>query len=441
MTSELQTLLLQLAVAALGGLAVGIEREWSGRHPGEPARFGGVRTFLLLGLIGGLAAVLFRTVDPRIGIVLFAAALGLVLVAYLASAWKGTIDATSEVAGLVVLGSGAAAGFGMLTLSSAIAAGTALVLVEKSRMHAAVARLESSGLQAGARFAVLALVVLPILPAGPIERLGGIEPQKLWGIVLIFAGLSFAGYIALRFAGPQRGYSVAGFLGGLVSSTAVTFNFARESRRAPDDPAVAKALALGVVAACTILPLRVGAVSLALNPEVARALAPALALPVAAAAVALAFAWFRKPEGGGADGAPRLPENPLRLGAAIQMALLFQVVLWALQALRSQLGSAGLVASSAFLGLTDMDALTFSLTELAGRGAGEAGAAAATGGVAGVAGLTAAEAARGLIVGMLANTVFKATVATALGAAAFRLRVLAALALLGALFAVGLLWI
>ena len=429
MTSELQTTLLNLAVAALGGLAVGIEREWSARRPGEPARFGGVRTFLLLGLTGGFAAVLFRAVDPLFGLVLFAAGLSLVLLAYLVSAWRGTIDATSEVAGLLVLGAGAAAGFGMLTVASAVAAGTALVLVEKGRMHAAVARLESVGLEAGARFAVLALVVLPVLPHGPIEKLGGIEPQKLWAVVLIFAGLSFAGYIALRLVGPERGYSVAGFLGGLVSSTAVTFNFARESRHEPDNAPAAKALALGVVAACTILPLRVGLVSAALYLPVAKALAPALILPLVAGAIAIAYAWFRKAQG---DGAPRIPDNPLRLGAAIQMALLFQIVLWVLEALRERVGSTGLVASSALLGLTDMDALTFSITELAGR----SGAAAD-----GPAALAPETAARGLIVGMLANTVFKAAVATALGANAFRLRVVAALAILGGLLALGLLWI
>ena len=429
MTSDLQTTLLNLAVAAFGGLAVGIEREWSARRPGEPARFGGVRTFLLLGLGGGLAAVLFRAVDPRVGLVLFAGGLALVLVAYLVSAWRGTIDATSEVAGLLVLGAGAAAGFGMLAVASAVAAGTALVLVEKGRMHAAVARLESVGLEAGARFAVLALVVLPVLPQGPIARLGGLEPQKLWGVVLIFAGLSFAGYIALRLAGPDRGYSVAGFLGGLVSSTAVTFNFARESRREPGNAPAAKALALGVVAACTILPLRVGLVSAALYLPVAKALAPALVLPLVAGAIAIAYAWFRRPQG---DGAPRLPENPLRLGAAIQMALLFQIVLWVLQALRDRLGGGGMLASAALLGLTDMDALTFSLTELAGRTVPGDGPTSA---------LTAQAAARGLLVGMLANTAFKAAVAAAIGASAFRVRVLAALAVLGALFAVGLFWI
>ncbi|MDQ1347716.1 MAG: hypothetical protein QG573_1089, partial [Acidobacteriota bacterium] len=55
--------------------------------------------------------------------------------------------------------------------------------------------------------------------------------------------------------------------------------------------------------------------------------------------------------------------------------------------------------------------------------------------------LTAQAAARGLLVGMLANTAFKAAVAAAIGASAFRVRVLAALAVLGALFTVGLFWI
>ncbi len=430
MTSDLQTTLLNLAVAALGGLAVGVEREWSARRPGEPARFGGVRTFLLLGLTGGLAAVLFRLVDPRLGLVLFAAGLGLLLVSYQVSARGGNIDATSEVAGLLVLGAGAAAGFGLLIVASAVSAATALVLVEKGRMHAAVARLESSGLEAGARFAVLALVVLPALPQGPIARLGGLEPQKLWGIVLIFAGLSFAGYIALRLAGPERGYAIAGFLGGLVSSTAVTLNFARESRRDSGDANVSKALALGVVAACAMLPLRVGVVAALLAAPVARALVPALILPLAASAVVVGFTWFRRPQ--------RLRHahacRTTRCGSGPRSRWLSSSRSSSGCSPRCASGSerAACTASSAVLGLTDMDALTFSLTQLAGRAAPPGSSEGA---------LTAEAAARGLVVGMLANTIFKGAVATVVGAGAFRLRVAAALAVLAALFALGLLWI
>ncbi len=136
----------------------------------------------------------------------------------------------------------------------------------------------------------------------------------------------------------------------------------------------------------------------------------------------IAFAWFRKPQG---DGAPRMPDNPLRLGAAIQMAVLFQIVLWVLEALRERLGSDG---PGRQLGSPrpDRHGRSHLLAHRARAGSG-----AADGRWPGGRCRATETAARGLLVGMLANTVFKATVATALGANAFRLRVVAALAILG----------
>lgn len=419
MSPDLQTLLSRLAVAALAGFAVGIEREWSAGREKLNTRFGGVRTFLLLGLIGGIASTLAREIDPLIGAVVLGGALAIVAGAYLISGWQGTIDATTEVAAVVVLGAGALAGWGLIVPASAIAAITALALVSKGRLHGAVAKLRSEELDAAARFAALALVVLPLLPAGPFAGFGGLEPRKLWGLVLVFAGLSFAGYIAMRVAGPDRGYGLAGLLGGIVSSTAVTLNFARESRR---DESARIPLALGVVAACTVLPVRVGALSFALNREVGLALLPALALPLLAGLVFVGAAlWHAR--GLSASGTAKLPDNPLRLGSAIQMVLLFQAVLWLLGLAKERLGEGGIVGGAALLGLTDLDALTFSAAELA-RG-----------------GLAPEIAARALLVGMTANTLFKATLAGALGAGAFRPRVLAALGLFAALFALGFLWL
>jgi uncharacterized membrane protein (DUF4010 family) len=419
MTPEAQRILLHLAVAALAGLAVGVEREWSAKREKANTRFGGVRTFLLLALAGGMSAVLARELSPAFGAALLAGAIALVVVAYFVTAWNGTIDATTEVAGVVVVGAGALAGWGLLAASSAVAAITALALVSKGRLHGAVARIRSEELEAAARFAALALVVLPLLPAGPIARFGDLEPRKLWALVLIFSGLSFAGYIAMRLVGPERGYGLAGLLGGIVSSTAVTFNFARESRR---KETAGSALALGVVAACTVLPVRVGVLSFALHPEVGRALLPALVAPLVGGAAFVAVAlWKARTKEPGGDA--KLPENPLRLGSAIQMVLLFQLVLWLLDFARERLGESGVVGSAALVGLTDMDALTFSATELA-RG-----------------GVAPAIAARALVVGMISNTVFKAVVAGILGAGGFRLRVVAALVLFAALFGGGLLWL
>lgn len=407
--------LIRLAVAALGGLAVGVEREWSARQEGDTTRFGGVRTFLLLGLLGGLAPVV-STLDPRAGLVVLAGGVAVVAVAYLVSAWRGTIDATTEVAGVVVVAAGALAGAGHFAVASAVFAGTALVLIEKSRMHAAVARIQTAELEAAARFAVLALVVLPLLPAEPWGPFGGVEPRKLWALVLLFSGLSFAGYLALRMAGPGRGYGIAGLLGGLVSSTAVTLNFARESR-GPSAPATA--LAAGALAASTILPLRVLVLTAVLNLEVALDLAPALAPMLLLALSAAIWAWRKS--GTASAEAGLLPGNPLRLGAAIQMAVLFTLVLWGLAAVRERFGSSGLLGTSALLGLTDLDALTFSMAKLAGSG-------------------TPIETAvRALLIGMLANTTFKGVVALVVGAAPFRRICAGGLALFAVALAAGLL--
>jgi len=413
--TETQQILLRLAAAALGGLAVGIEREWSARRDGDHSRFGGVRTFLLLGLAGGLAAAVGRE-DPRLGLVMLAGAAALVVVAYLVSAWKGTIDATTEVAAVVVLGAGLLAGTGRLVLASAVFAATALVLAEKGRMHAAVERIQSAELEAGARFAVLALVVLPLLPAEPWGPYGGIEPRRLWILVLIFAGLSFAGYIALRVAGPERGYGLAGLLGGVVSSTAVTLNFARESR---GHDRLARALGVGVLAASAVLPVRVLVLSGVLNLEVARALVPALLPAILAGAGAVLLALRSRDRN--ATREEVLPGNPLRLTAAIQMTLLFVAMLWLLAAVRDRFGSAGLLGTSALLGLTDLDALTYSMSKLAASGT------------------PAATAVHALLIGMISNTAFKAVLAAILGSPDFRRVSLIGLAVFGAALGAGFL--
>ena len=165
--SEALDVATRLGVAALGGLAVGIEREWSARARARPARFAGVRTFLLLGLLGGLGATLSELAGPAVGLVIVAAAAALVVGAYIVTArGGGDVDGTTEVSALVVLAAGALAGTGRLALASALSALTALVLVEKGRIHALVHRLQSETLEAAARFAVLALVVLPLCPRG-----------------------------------------------------------------------------------------------------------------------------------------------------------------------------------------------------------------------------------------------------------------------------------
>jgi uncharacterized membrane protein (DUF4010 family) len=407
-----------LAVAALAGMAVGVEREWSGHSTGPAARFAGVRTFFLLGLLGGLAGWLIEGGQVGAGCLLLAGGAGLTIAAYVMAARPGgeAVDGTTEMAALMVLGFGVVAGLGLPLVTSAIASVMVLALAEKSRIHDAVKRVGERELTAAVQFAVLALVILPLLPAGPYGPFGSIRPRALWTVVLLFSALNFAGYLTSRAFGLHRGYSLAGLLGGLVSSTAVTWQFSRRSRELP---AAGRALALGVVGACTVLVLRVGLIATVLNSRVALALVPYL-VPMLLGGTAMFAVDYLRQRGKRQADAPEETRNPLGLWSALKMALAFQAVLIAVPFMQQQLGTPGVLVSAAALGLTDMDALTYSMARL-----GDTPDALALG-------------AGGIAVGILSNTVLKLAVALLVGRGDFRRWAGAGLAALAAASCVGL---
>ena len=155
-----------VTVATLGGFAIGIERQWSGHAAGPRARFAGVRTFTLLGLVSGLSGWLWAA-GLQGPAVIFLAGLGALVVAAYFAAARHDVEGTTEVAAFVVMAAGVLAGAGWRPVASAIIALTALLLVEKRQLHAWVRALDREELRAGTRFAVMATVILPLLPVGP----------------------------------------------------------------------------------------------------------------------------------------------------------------------------------------------------------------------------------------------------------------------------------
>jgi uncharacterized membrane protein (DUF4010 family) len=405
-----------VAVAGLAGLAVGIEREWSGHATGPNARFAGVRTFLLLGLIAGVSGWLSTRDAIAVAVVILAVTGLLVVTAYWTAARRTpeAIDGTTEVAALAVLAVGFTAGFGSLRLASGAAAVIVLALGRKQAVHAFVTRIGEPEMRAALQFAVLALVVLPLLPEGPYGPYDAIRPRALWSVVLLFSALNFVGYLARRAVGDRRGYPIVGALGGLLSSTAVTLEFSRRSREELES---APALATGTIAACLVLFPRVVVVSAVLNSAFGPTAALWLAPMFAVAVVIILVLWWRQPSSTTSTESPT-PGNPLRLWAAIRMALAFQVVLIAIAILRAEFGDPGVLTSAAVVGLTDVDALTFGMSRLAESPA-----------MIGIA-------AKALVVGIIANTLLKAGIAGVLGVRAYSRRVVPALlavAVVGAL--------
>lgn len=311
--------------------------------------------------------------------------------------------------------------------------------------------MASVELRAALQFAVLALVVLPLIPAGSYGPWGAFEPRLLWIVVLVFSALNFAAYIARKLIGETHGLAVTGALGGLVSSTAVTLTFSRRSRqgraalsrdrqrgrqreRAAGEEPLALPLALGVVAACTILVPRVIVIATALEPAVGAAVAwvtgPSFVLGVLIIVVAVTRqSKSRAAETGTGTGTDTPPdagaadsvENPLGLWSSLQMAAAFQVVLFVLAWAENTRGVHGVLATSALLGLTNMDALTLSMSRHANESVSIDLAAAAMG------------------VGVLANTLFKLGIAAVFGARQFRRYVAVGLLALALALAVGIL--
>ena len=400
-----------IVVAALGGAAVGVERQRLVQADAAP-KLGGVRTFTLLGGVSGLAGWLTTQHAAGVAAVLIAGAVLLCVVSYIATSRRG-LDATTEAAGLVVIGAGFGAGLGWIALASGIIAISTLLLVEKSSLHALVSRIDDEELRAAARFGVMAIVILPLLPEGPYGPLGGIKPRELWLLVLFFTGLSFAGYFARRMFGATHGYPLAGLLAGIVSSTNATFTFARMSRR---DAQLSEPLAVGAIAACTMLFPRVAVATFVLDSRVAMGVLPYLAAPFILGILALAL-WWRTTRGSTPQAAVA---NPLQIGPALQMAVTFQAVLLAVNVARGWFGTAGLLASAAVLGITDVDALTVSMSKSASIG------------------VDPRTAAQAIAAGILVNCAMKTALAVALGTRKFSRSAGAAIAAMGVAIAVAI---
>jgi uncharacterized membrane protein (DUF4010 family) len=404
-----------VTVATLGGLAIGIERQWSGHAAGPLARFAGVRTFTLLGLISGTAGWLWAAGLEGPATVIVACIGATIVVAYLAAS-RHDVDGTTEVAAFVVVIAGILAGTGLRPVASGMIAVTALLLLEKHRLHGWVRALDRVELRAGARFAVMATVILPLLPAGPFGPYDAVRPRLLWALVLFFSGFSFLGYVARRVVGASRGLVLTGTLGGVLSSTSVTLTSAELSRRHPE---AGRALAAGTLGACAILLPRVLIVCGVLAPALARELWPAFVAPVIIGVLVVLREWRADT---GLE--PREQANPLQFTSALYMAALFQVVLFGIAIVSRHFGERGLYVSAAVLGLADMDALTVSMAQLTAGG------------------MAAAEVtARAVATGVIANTAVKLGIAIAAGRGSFRVLTAIGLVAMGASVAAALLWL
>jgi hypothetical protein len=230
-----------LAAALLIGALVGIEREKNKTESGDVG-IGGVRTFILFALSGATAAWLSeRLASPWVFVVALIGVAAMAVAGYLAQARvkPRSLGLTTEIASVFVYLLGGACVVGYVEVALALGVAASAILAYKQPLHDLVASLGTEDIEAGVKLLVATFIVLPLLPREAVDPWGAIEPHTVWLLVILIAGLSLVGYVATRALGPERGAAVTGLAGGLVSSTAVTLAFARQSREArrPAPPA------------------------------------------------------------------------------------------------------------------------------------------------------------------------------------------------------------
>ena len=395
-----QELIRQLAVALGLGLVVGLERGWRTRDTQPGVRSLGIRSFGLAGLLGGVIGALAELYGPWVLGLGFAGFAGFTVAAYLASSRVSRdFGATTEIAFLVTFALGALAAAGHEIEAAGAAIVTALLLGAKTPLHAFVERLDERELMATLQLLLAAVVLLPLLPdrgMGPWEAL---NPRSVGLLALLIAGLSFAGYVAVRWLGGRRGTLVTALLGGLTSSTAVTVAFARAARATPERAAL---LGAGIGLASAMMALRLALVLVLVAPELALELAlPLLALAATPMLAALFVAARGDPVG---DGAALPLRNPLELQAALGWAALLAVLSVLSRAFYEWLGPKGLFALATLSGLADVDAIGLSLARMT------------------PASIDVETAARAIACAALANTFAKGTLSALLGGRALALR-------------------
>lgn len=403
---EIAPELYRLALALALGLILGAER---GAHLGGErgsVRVAGLRTFGLIGLLGGLSALLAQLLGAVLAVALLLGVIAIAAVGYAQLGSRtGDLGATTEIAMLVAFALGALAVVGNPGVAAAVAVVVAALLRFKEPLHAWLARVTPAEIEAAIQLLIIAVVALPLLPDRALGPWQALNPREIGWMVALIAGISFLGYAAVKALGPRRGLLLTAVLGGLTSSTAVTLSFGRLAR---DGAALRGWFAAGICAAAATMPVRLALVLGVVRPE----LLPRLFAPLCTlAAVPLLGSALFSLRAGSASAAQLELRNPLALGTALRWGGALAALLLISAAAGELFGDRGILAVAAASGLVDVDAISLSLVGMLGRR------------------ISLDLAASGIALAAISNTLAKALLAGFVGGRALGMRVGAVLGL------------
>jgi len=382
-------LFLRFGVALAIGFMIGLQREYAFRVK-QQELLAGERTFALMALAGSLAAMMADIFDSSLAFLGVIFVVGIfTAIAYFIDAWRGQVGLTTEIAILITVLIGALCYWDHLALAAALGIITTVLLSVKIETDRLVSVLTREDIFAALQFAVISLVILPVLPKEsnlppPFDVL---SPFRIWLMVVFISGINFIGYFAIKFVGPERGIGLTGLLGGLVSSTGVTLGFSERSNR---ESSLAKPFSLAIMISWTVMFARVLVEVGVLNLELLQLVWPPIA---AAGVVGLLYCVYLHLSQRTTEKDTLEFSNPFDLVSAIKFGLLYAIILLVARAAQLYFGETGVYISSLVSGLADVDAITISLAQLSLEGT-----------------VSEVVAAQSIVIATIANTIAKGTI-------------------------------
>ncbi|SMO59273.1 MgtC/SapB family protein [Gracilimonas mengyeensis] len=381
----------KLLSALATGLLIGTERGWHGRKEDEGDRVAGIRTFSLAGLLGGVWAVLIPHTGEWILGLVFVAFTGLIIASYVfeqKTQEEEDIGITTEVGLLLTfsIGAWAALGYQLEALGTAVA--VMAILSMKPVLHGWLQKLEVTVIYAGIKLLIISVILLPLLPDkgyGPWDTL---NPYWIWWMVVLISGLSFMGYVLVKYAGEDKGTLLTSVIGGLASSTAVTISLAQFAKQ--QVLGSTRKFIAGVLVASAIMLVRVVIEVSVVNKAILDLLwIPLLTMFVLTIGCVI-WLWLNAKESNEKENPDLKLGNPLQLPTALKFGALLAVILVLATALQEWFGDRGVYMLSVLSGLMDVDAITLSLSKMAKSD------------------ITGSVATLGIVMAVISNTIVKA---------------------------------
>jgi uncharacterized membrane protein (DUF4010 family) len=355
-------LLLKLVISTGIGLLIGLEREFSKQVKEKEEQFAGIRTYTLVSLLGFGAALAADHYGVWIIVSAFVALIALLTIFYVrVSKNPDNVGGTSEISLLLTFFVSVLVFLNHILIAAAITVMILVLLTYKPALHGFVKKLKQQDIRAIVQFVIISALVIPFLPDQNFGPYDAWNLRDIWRMVVLVSGISLVGYLLSKIF-SEKGIVLAGIVGGLASSTAVTLSFSKRSR---ENESMSVISLVAIMAAATIMFPRIFIEAAVINAQLIKQ----LWLPMAIVTIigsTVCFIMYRKQTQKVKQ--ENDLQNPLNFSVALKFAVIYAVIILIVRFASDKFGESGVYIAAIISGITDVDAITISLSNLAKKG-------------------------------------------------------------------------